>query len=244
MSQPNRLEVLELLRRIQASPLGGRLILAGSSGVYGVSETIPALTEDVDVLVDADWVSVEEDKILEDMRQLGFQHQPGTPTFTSAAGLSLDLVGYSRSDVADRIGGGKALPVMVFADLSKLLSLPGSTRELPDGGRTLAPATLAAAKLLTIRLEKGGKDKLQALLVIAENAEDEDFREHLRGLLAAFAADRIEDAIADAHAALLAVSADVTVAGPQAAGYAGMHQGLEQGLTVLQHLAGLSGEQP
>jgi len=93
VSQPNRLEVLELLKRIEASPLGDRLILAGSSGVFGVSETIPALTEDVDVLVDADWIATEEGVVLEQMRQLGFQHQPGTPTFTSAAGLSLDLVG-------------------------------------------------------------------------------------------------------------------------------------------------------
>jgi hypothetical protein len=41
------------LHQIGASPLGEQLILAGSSGVYGASETIPALTEDVDVLVDA-----------------------------------------------------------------------------------------------------------------------------------------------------------------------------------------------
>lgn len=244
MSQPNRPEVLELLQRIEASPLGDRLILAGSSGVYGVSETIPALTEDIDVLVDADWIAAEEGMVLEQMRRLGFQHQPGTPTFTSAAGLSLDLVGYSRRDAADRIGGGKMLPVMVFADLSRLLSLPHATRKLPGGGTTLSPATLAAAKLLTIRLEKGNKDKLQALLVIAENAGEEAFLEHLRDLLRAFPPDRLEDAIADAHAALLAVSADVIVAGPQAAGYAGMQQSLERGLTVLQALAGHTEEHP
>jgi hypothetical protein len=49
---------------------------------------------------------------------------------------------------------------------------------------------------------------------------------------------------ADAHAALLAVSADVIVAGPQAAGYAGMQQSLELGLTALQGLAGHAGEHP
>jgi hypothetical protein len=233
MSHPTRPEVLELLRRIEASPLGDRLILAGSFGVYGV-----------DVLVDADWIAAEEGAVLEHMRQLGFQHQPGTPTFTSAAGLSLDLVGYSRRDLADRIGGGRTLPVMVFADLSRLLSLPDSTRELPGGGKTLSPATLAAAKLLTIRLEKGSKDKLQALLVIAENARDEEFLEHLKGLLDAFTPDRIEDAIADAHAALLAVSADVIAAGPQAAGYAGMQESLDRGLTILQRLAGHAEEHP
>jgi hypothetical protein len=244
MSWPGRLDVLRLLRRLQDSPLGEHLILAGSSGMYGVSETIPALTEDVDVLVDADWVAAHEETVLVHMRHLGFQHQPGTSTFTSMDGLSLDLVGYSRKDGADRIGGGKALPVMVFADLSRLLSFPHSTRDLPSGGKALSPATLAAAKLLTIRLEKGSKDKLQALLVIAENAGEGDFREHLRRLLGAFPADRVEDAIADAQAAFLAVSADVVLAGPQAAGYAGMHRDLEQGLAVLLRLTGFPEESP
>ena len=95
---------------------------------------------------------------------------------------------------------------------------------------------------MTIRLEKGSKDKLQALLVIAENAADGAFLDRLHLLLRAFTADRIEDAIADARAALLAVSADVTHAGPQAAGYAGMHRGLEQGLAILLRLAGFAEE--
>jgi hypothetical protein len=240
MGWPDREEVLELLRRLQHSLLGDHLILAGSSGVYGVSESIPALTEDVDVLVDAEWIGAQENLVLEQMRRLGFEHQPGTPTFTSADGMSLDLVGYSRMDAEDRIGGGRQLPVMVFADLSRLLSLPGSTLTLAGGGRVLSPAALAVAKLLTIRLEKGSKDKLQALLVIAENAEDRDFLEQLRRLVAAFPTDRIEDAVADAQAALLAISADVLLAGPQAAGYAGMQRGLDQGLAVLQRLTGLA----
>jgi hypothetical protein len=240
MGWPDREEVLGLLRRLQHSSLGEHLILAGSSGVYGVSESIPALTEDVDVLVDAEWIAAQEGMVLEQMRRLGFEHQPGTPTFTSVDGMSLDLVGYSRMDAEDRIGGGKQVPVMVFADLSRLLALPGSTLTLAGGGRVLSPAALAVAKLLTIRLEKGGKDKLQALLVIAENAEDRDFLEQLRRLVAAFPTDRIEDAVADAQAALLAISADVVLAGPQAAGYAGMQRGLDQGLAVLQRLTGLA----
>jgi hypothetical protein len=178
------------------------------------------------------------------MGHLGFEHQPGTPTFTSGDGLSLDLVGYSGTDLVDRIGGGRDLPVMVYADLSRLLSLPGATWELPGGGTVLSPATLAAAKLLTIRLEKGSKDKLQALLVIAENSGDDDFLADLRRLLAVFPPDRIEDAVADAQAALLAVSADVLLAGPQAAGYAPMERGLEQGLAVLLRVSGITGNQP
>jgi hypothetical protein len=237
----DRMEVLGLLRRIHGSPLGEHLILGGSSGLYAVSETIPALTEDVDV-VDADWVAAHEKTILEQMRRLGFEHQAGSSTFTARDGLSLDFVGYSRNDVADRIAGGAELPVRVYGDLSRLLSLPDSIRELAGGGKALSSPTLAAAKLLTIRLEKGSKDKLQALLVIAENAADGAFLDRLHLLLRAFPADRIEDAIADARAALLAVSADVTHAGPQAAGYAGMHRGLEQGLAILLRLAGFAEE--
>jgi hypothetical protein len=244
MSWPGRVDVLRLLRRLQDGPLGEHLILGGSSGMYGVSETIPALTEDIDVLVDADWLAAHEETVVEHMRHLGFQHQPGTSTFTSMDGLSLDLVGYSREGGADRIGGGKALPVMVFADLSRLLSFPRAISELPSGGRALSPPTLAAAKLLTIRLEKGSKDKLQALLVIAENAGEGVFLEHLRQLLGAFPADRVEDALADAQAAFLAVSADVVHAGPQAAGYAAMHRNLEQGLAVLLRLTGFRVDSP
>ncbi|HEY4574659.1 MAG TPA: hypothetical protein VIJ26_11860, partial [Thermoanaerobaculia bacterium] len=105
MRRPERSEVLSLLRRLRSGPLGERLILAGSSGLYGVSEEIPALTEDVDVLVDADWVGAEEAFLLAEMARLGFEHQPGTNTFDLAEDLSLDLVGYSRQDAVDRIGG-------------------------------------------------------------------------------------------------------------------------------------------
>jgi hypothetical protein len=157
VSRPERDEVLNLLRRIQGGCLGAHLILAGSSGVYGVSETVPAFTEDVDVLVDADWVASAEAMILEEMRSLGFTHQPGSPTFTAAEGLSLDLVGYSRRDAGDRIGGGKRLPVMVYGDLSRLLALRGATCILPSGGMALTAAALVVAKLLTVRLEKGSK---------------------------------------------------------------------------------------
>ncbi len=79
----------------------------------------------------------------------------------------------------DRIGGGETLPIMVYGDLSKVLSAPGSTIELPTRGVALSPAALTAVKLLTIRLEKGSKDKLQALLLIEENGADEAFREEL-----------------------------------------------------------------
>lgn len=241
MNLPDRREVLDLLRRFHDSPLGDRLILAGSSGLYGVSDNIPALTEDVDVLLDADWAAREEADLLQEMARLGFEHQPGTCTFLLADGTSVDLVGYSRADTIDRIGGGPSLPIMVFADLSRLLSSPGTVVELPGGGRALSSSALTVAKLLTVRLEKGGKDKLQALLLVAENSADPAYLESLRHLLGRFERDRVEDALADAQAAFLAVSADAARAGETAEGYAQMITGLEKGLAVLQRLLAAPG---
>jgi hypothetical protein len=40
------------------------------------------------------------------------------------------------------------------------------------------------------------------------------------------------------------ISADVVAAGPQAAGYAGMHAKLEQGFAILQRLAGRAEARP
>jgi hypothetical protein len=236
MRRPERSDVLSLLRRLRSGPLGERLILAGSSGLYGVSEEIPALTEDVDVLVDADWVAAEEPYLLLEMERLGFEHQEGTSTFLLPDGLSLDLVGYSRLDTIDRIGGGQTVPVMVFSDLSKVLTTPGSIVELPTQGRSLSPAALTATKLLTVRLEKGSKDKLQALLLVEENAEEEEFRNDLRHLLSRFDPDRIDDALADAQEACLAVSADVARADVQSGGYVDMSQAIDRGLTLLERL--------
>jgi hypothetical protein len=157
--------------------------LAGSSGVYGASDKLPALTEDVDVLIDADWAGTQEGRVLEEMAQLGFVHQEASPTFLSSEGMSLDFVGYSRLDSIDRIGGGARLPIMVFADLSRLMAIPGATVKLASGGRALSAAALTAAKLLTIRLEKGSKDKLQGLLLLIRptNVEIKPHSEPARG---------------------------------------------------------------
>lgn len=236
MSSPERQATRELLRRLASAPFGARLVLAGSSGLYAASDALPALTEDLDFLVDADWLAAHERELLADLLQLGFRHEPGTCTFTSSDGTSLDLVGYSAPAAGDRIGGGATLPVMVYADLGVILGAEGSVIELVGGGRALSAEALAASKLLTVRLEKGSKDKLQALLLIDENAARPRFLEGLRGLLARFEPDRVEDALADAQAATLALSADPLRADPQSAGYAGLREAAARGLAALQRL--------
>ncbi len=232
----DRQATLDILRHLAETELGQRLILAGSSGLHAASSKIPALTEDVDVLVDADWAAAHEEQLLSEIREAGFQHHPGSPTLTSSSGHSVDLVGYSRKDRADRIAGGEQIPIMIFADLSTLLQAPDTTTEVPTGGRALTAAALAVAKLLTIRLEKGIKDKIQALLLIEENENDDTFLARLRQLFGRFETDRIEDAVADAKLAVLTLSADAERADAQSKGYAELRPAVERGLEILKDL--------
>jgi len=232
----DRQTTLEILSRLSRTPLGEHLILGGSSGLYAVSEKIPALTEDVDFLVDTDWVAAHEDGILVEMEKAGFRHQAGTCTLLAENGQSLDLVGYSKEDQDDRIGGGEKLRVMVFADLSTLFSSTDAVTEVATGGLALSAAALTVAKLMTVRQEKGSKDKLQALALIEEKSDDEVFLTALRKLLDEFEPDRVQDALADAMMAVMTISVDVERADPQARGYAEMKEVVERGLGTLQLL--------
>lgn len=241
MPEPtDRQTTLDILRRLAETDLGERLILAGSSGVHAVSTEIPAMTEDVDVLIDADWAAAHEDEVIREMEKAGFQHHLGSPTLTTASGHSVDLVGFSQRDRVDRIGGGERVRIMVFADLSTLLQSAREVviDEVPTGGRSLSTAALTVAKLMTIRLEKGSKDKIQALLLIEENGDDEELLADLRKLLGRFEPDRIDDAVADAKVAVLSLSADVERANAQTAGYAELLPAAQRGLEILERLVG------
>lgn len=236
MSNANKEAALRLLSRLSKSPVGDRLVLAGSSGLFAASAGIPALTEDMDVLVDADWLAEAEGTVISELAKAGLEHQAETCSFLSQDGSTLDLVGYSRSDRQDRIGGGKRVPVMVFADLSTLLARPGAVVEVPGGGRALSAAALTAAKLLTVRVEKGGKDKLQALLLIDEHQGDPEYLKTLERFLSDYELDRVEDALADAGAALLGLEVDPERTDLQARGYAAASKSAARGLDTLQQL--------
>lgn len=236
--EDERRRILSLHRRLAASRLGRHFILAGSSGLSAASETVPALTEDVDLLVDSEWVEDHDEALLSEMEQLGFKHQPGTCTFVAPDGQSVDLVGYSTEDSSDRIGGSERLPVMVFGDAGLIMADPEATEDSPDGGRWLSAAALTAIKLLTVRLEKGSKDKLQALLLIAEREGDKEFFATLRRILSRFEADRAQDALADAQLAFLAISGDALNADRQSSGYIQMRSAAGAGLEILRRLVG------
>ena len=122
---------------------------------------------------------------------------------------------------------------MVFEDLSRIIGAADATISVADVGCALTPAGFVASKLLTERAHKGAKDKIQALLVIAERSLDAAFRADLAGLLSHFDAERLDDALADAQGAFMALANDPSFRDAGAEGYATAALDAGRGLEVL-----------
>lgn len=227
----DRSTALRVLAALGRTPVGSEAVLVGSSGLFGFPSEVPALTEDVDISVPEPVVEQHGPEIVEALEAQGFEHEPGTATFLSADGVVFDLLGHGDPEAGDHIGGAGVLRVMVFEDLSRIVGELGATSPLPDGGR--APAGFVACKLLTERAHKGSKDKLQALLVIAERAGEAHFEAELGFLLRSVDAMRLDDVRAGAQDAFLALGRDPAFADAGAEGYAPALRQAERGLERL-----------
>jgi hypothetical protein len=228
------LAVLEALGR---SPVGDGAVLVGSSGLFGFETGVPALTEDIDVAVPEELVVRRGPDIVAALAEQGFEHEPGTATFLRVeGGISFDLLGHGDPKAGDHIGGAGVLRVMVFEDISRIVGEEQATMALPRGGRALTPAGFVASKLLTERAHKGAKDKIQALLVIAERGGEADFRAEIARLLRAVDPVRIEDLRASALDAFLALEKDPLFADAGAEGYAPVTKQAEAGLRRLREI--------
>ena len=211
-------------------------MLVGSSGLFGFETQVPALTEDIDIAVPEETVAEKGREIVAALRALGFDHTPGTASFSGPENAVFDLLGHGDAAEGDHTGGTDALRVMVFEDLSRLLANPGATIELPSGGRALRPASFVIVKLLTERAHKGAKDKLQALLVLAERAGDSGFEAEVHALLSVVAPERLADLRAAAQAAVFSLHRDPTFSDAGAEGYLSMRQQVEVGFGRLSAL--------
>lgn len=194
------------------------------------------MTEDIDVAVPEATVARHGREIVEALQAQGFEHQAGTASFIGPENAVFDLLGHGDAEEGDHTGGTDALRVMVFEDLSRLLATPQATMELPSGGRALRPASFVIVKLLTERAHKGSKDKLQALLVLAERGEDEGFKAEVGRLLAAVEPERLADVHAAAQAAVFSLQRDPTFSDAGAEGYAPLRRQVEVGLRWLSAL--------
>jgi hypothetical protein len=233
--------IAHLAGGIRGTFLEDRLILGGSSGLFGFETTTPAFTEDLDFLIREDLVAGRGAEIVALLNKLGYQHRPDTPTFTSPDRPTFDLVGYSPGDSRDHLSPPGPLQVMVFGELGTILEEGSSVQRSPSGGLALSPPGFCASKLLTLRVEKGAKDKLQALLVIAERASEAGFCDDLRRIFERFDRERREDAVADAQVAFLSLQRDPEFRDRGAEGYLEFLGRVESGYQALMSVLGEKG---
>ncbi len=213
--------------------LEGQLILGGSSGLFAFPTNAPAYTEDLDFYLDETLVTDRGAEIIELFTTQGYTRHPETPSFSAPGRASLDLVGYSTQTRTDHLSPSGPLQVMVFGDLGIILTSPGSVDRDRTGKSALSPAGFATVKLTTLRVEKGAKDKLQALLVIAERSDDAAFRKTLLSLLRRFEQETRNDVLADAQQAFLSIQGDPTFNDHGAERYSAFLKELEAGYQVL-----------
>lgn len=230
---PERQLIIDLSRGVKGTFLEGQLIVGGSSGLLAFPTETPAFTEDIDFLILEDLVAARGAEVVRLLEGLGYLREPETPTFTSPGRPAFDLVGYSTKDFSDHLSPPGFLQVMVFGDLGVVLAAEGSVETDPAGAKALSPAGFCVVKLMTVRVEKGAKDKLQALLVIAEREEDARFRQSMGRILKRFDRDRRRDAVADAQSAFLSLQQDPEFRDRGAEGYAALLTRVEAGY---QHL--------
>ena len=230
--------IADLLRGLRGTVLEDRLILGGSSGLFGFATAAPAFTEDLDFLIEEELVASRGGEIVRRLEGLGFRRVPDSPTFLKEGGPGFDLVGFSRSDFEDHLSIEGELRVMVFGELGRVLQDAESVETGLSGIRTLAPGAFCAVKLLTLRVEKGAKDKLQALLVVAERKDDARFLAALARMLRAFGSDRVLDVIGDAQAAFLSLQRDPAFQDHGAEGYARFVEQAAVGQETLVELFG------
>ncbi len=233
--------IADLFRGTRGTFLEDQLILGGSSGLFGFETATPAFTEDLDFLIREDLVANRGTEIVALLKKLGYEHRPETPTFTSPEKPTFDLVGYSADDFTDHLSPPAPLQVMVFGELGTILREGSGVQRSSSGGLVLSPAGFCAAKLLTLRVEKGAKDKLQALLVIAERAAEQGFCEELFRLFARFDAERRTDAVADAQMAFLSLQKDPEFRDRGAEGYLQFLGRVESGYQGLLKILGEEG---
>lgn len=231
----DRDSALRVLSALRKSPVGDTAVLVGSSGLFGFPTEVPALTEDVDIAVPEVAVTRHGREIVEALREQGFEHETGTATFIGHEGAIFDLLGHGDPGQGDHIGGTETLRVMVFEDLSRILSDPSATAVLPSGGRALTPAGFVVSKLLTERAHKGTKDKIQALLVLAERG-DESFAQEVVRLFRDFSPVRFDDVRASAQNAYFLLERDPTFSDAGAEGYVSVARQIEIGLERLQSI--------
>lgn len=226
-----------VVERLGRTSFAREVTLVGSAALYRLSTRIPPMTDDVDIAVPEDLLVRSEGEVRQGLEAQGFRNVAGTATWIDDAGVSLDILAHAPGEGSDRVGGGPTLRVMVFADLSAILADPRG--RVPGAPGHLSAAGLVLSKLLTLRAEKGTKDRLHALLLLGERGADDACARDLAGLLEGVGVAIREDVLAEAQAACVALGGAVVADDPWLRGYADRVDVVRVGFERLQAILGV-----
>lgn len=201
----SRKEFERVIAELTGLSFASSMILVGSSALYRLSSRVSPMTEDVDVAL-PEALLVRDSKVVRgELTSCGFTQVESTATWVDRRGASVDLLTFDRDESSDRAGGAPGLPAMLFASLNRILTDPEGRGVVAGAPGHLSAVGLVLSKLTTLRLEKGVKDRLHALLLIAEHSPRPGFRDDFVALGGRFGAEEREDMVPDAQMALLSL---------------------------------------
>ncbi len=198
-----RRQLDRLWQLLSQTCLADHLVLVGSAAVYRTPSSLPPLTTDADYAIHQSLLSQYLDEFLAQLQSLGFERVADTSTFVHPEGFSFDLLALDVPGHGDRVADFSNFSAMVFEDLCQVAAEPGAIQVMPDQGRVLSPPALVLSKLRTWRREKGIKDKLQALALVGELGQSEEFQAQLKLMVCRLGEEDWQDLLADAQAAFI-----------------------------------------
>ncbi len=223
----DRSQLDQLLALLRGTCVGGDLVLVGSAAMYLAPTSVPPMTSDADFAIDTRVLANHLAAFLDELGRLGFEQFEDTATFVHADGFSMDLLGLEAAGHGDHVVRLGGMALLAFEDICRLVEQEGAVGHA-GGTMFLAPAALVLSKLLTWRVDKGVKDKVQALAMIGDMSADPLFIQQLRAFLVNLPQETWEDVRADAQAAFAGLDAE------EARGYVPLAHLVAQGLEWLQ----------
>lgn len=232
----SRDEFERVRRALSGLSFSRELVLVGSSALFALDSRLPPETEDVDVVVPEDILCRTPERVRGALEASGLVQVEATATWMTRDGLSVDLLAVAHGVTEDRVGGTPAMPAMVFADLARIILDDRSRGVVPGRPGHLSRAGLALSKLLTVRLEKGPKDRIHALLLIQEGAADAESLASLSSLIGELPASQREDLLPEAQLALVTISGAGVGAPDAARAYASRVDAAREGFELLREV--------
>lgn len=192
----------QIVAALCKTSFASEILVVGSTCLFVLAPDIPPSTLDVDIAIPEERILAAPSAVLEGMSKAAFQRAGQTATWVLPGVGSCDLLAYSAPGAGDRVGGREPLKSLVFDDLCRVIARSWGAQAGPGNLQCLSPAAFCATKLATLRMEKGAKDKIQALSLIGKLRTDLPFERILVEALRSLDPMVREDLLADCQMAL------------------------------------------